>query len=80
MRAGVQTDRACSIREFCELKMPILMFSKNGNYIALKLEEVCRGPVSLCGIDVLANTFCKLLPMSFGPEALGPLAVVSRPV
>ncbi|EFX02867.1 cytidine deaminase [Grosmannia clavigera kw1407] len=26
------------IREFCELKMPIIMFSKNGHYIAVKLE------------------------------------------
>lgn len=29
-----------SIREFCDLQMPILMFDKDGNYCVLKLEEV----------------------------------------
>ncbi|CAK7205503.1 hypothetical protein SEUCBS139899_008279 [Sporothrix eucalyptigena] len=40
------------IREFCALDMPVLMFSKDGHYIGIKLEA--------------------LLPLSFGPEALGP--------
>lgn len=29
-----------SIREFCDLSMPILMFDKDENYCVLKLEEV----------------------------------------
>lgn len=29
-----------SIREFCELSMPILMFDKDGNYCVLRLEDV----------------------------------------
>ncbi|OAA64475.1 cytidine deaminase [Niveomyces insectorum RCEF 264] len=40
------------IREFCELDMPVLMFTKDGHYVAVKL-----------GV---------LLPLSFGPDALGP--------
>ncbi|KAL2127586.1 hypothetical protein VTI74DRAFT_10458 [Chaetomium olivicolor] len=39
------------IREFCDLKMPIIMFDKDERYSVLRLEE--------------------LLPLSFGPEALG---------
>jgi len=40
------------IREFCELRMPIFMFDKDGDFVVMDLE--------------------KLLPMSFGPEALPP--------
>lgn len=29
-----------SIREFCDLKMPILMFDKDGNFCVLRLEDV----------------------------------------
>jgi len=31
-----------SIREFCEPSVPILMFAKNGDYIATTLEVVSR--------------------------------------
>lgn len=30
-----------SIREFCELSMPVLMFDKDGNFHVLRLEQVC---------------------------------------
>lgn len=30
----------CSIREFCDLQMPILMFDKDGNFVVMRLEEV----------------------------------------
>jgi predicted CDP-diglyceride synthetase/phosphatidate cytidylyltransferase len=30
----------CSIREFCDLSIPIIMFDKNSNYVVMKLEEV----------------------------------------
>lgn len=42
------TDMAVllSIREFCDLQMPILMFDKDGNYCVLRLEDV--GPPSGC--------------------------------
>ncbi|KAK4236759.1 cytidine deaminase-like protein [Achaetomium macrosporum] len=42
--------RQC-IREFCELKTPIIMFDKKSNFTVMRLEE--------------------LLPLSFGPSALG---------
>lgn len=29
-----------SIREFCKLSMPVIMFDKDGNYVVLRLEEV----------------------------------------
>ena len=29
-----------SIREFCDLDLPILMFDKDGAYIVMKLEQV----------------------------------------
>jgi hypothetical protein len=29
-----------SIREFCELSVPIIMFDKNSNFVVMKLEEV----------------------------------------
>lgn len=31
----------CSIREFCALEMPILMFDKNQDYVVLRLGQVC---------------------------------------
>lgn len=31
-----------SIREFCELSTPILMFDKNGDYLVQNLEEVSK--------------------------------------
>lgn len=36
--------RRNSIREFCDLKMPLLMFDKDGNFVVLKLEEVSLRP------------------------------------
>lgn len=36
----------CSIREFCDLQMPILMFDKDENFVVLRLEEVSTPPVS----------------------------------
>lgn len=30
-----------SIREFCELDMPIFMFDKNGDFMVARLGEVC---------------------------------------
>lgn len=38
--AWILTRPRLSIREFCELKMPILMFDKDGNYCVLRLEDV----------------------------------------
>ena len=32
--------RVVSIREFCDLQMPLLMFDKDGNFCVLRLEEV----------------------------------------
>lgn len=29
-----------SIREFCDLSVPIIMFDKDSNYVVMKLEEV----------------------------------------
>lgn len=29
-----------SIREFCDLSCPVIMFDKDENYVVLKLEEV----------------------------------------
>ena len=31
---------SCSIREFCDLSIPIIMFDKNSDYLVLRLEEV----------------------------------------
>ncbi len=31
-----------SIREFCELPTPVLMFDKDGAFVVMKLEQVCR--------------------------------------
>jgi hypothetical protein len=39
---GLTTYR--SIREFCDLTMPILMFDQNQDYVVLKLEDVSRLP------------------------------------
>jgi hypothetical protein len=47
-----------SIREFCDLSMPIFMFDKNGDFVVMKLEMVCimllRGMV--CTFREHANT------------------------
>ena len=29
----------CSIREFCDLSVPVIMFDKDSNYVVMKLEE-----------------------------------------
>jgi hypothetical protein len=34
---------AASMREFCDLSMPILLFGKDGSYIATTLDEVRWG-------------------------------------
>jgi hypothetical protein len=34
----------CSIREFCDLSIPIIMFDKDSNYVVMKLEEVSVWP------------------------------------
>jgi hypothetical protein len=34
--------KQCSIREFCDLKIPIFMFDKNEDFVVLKLEEVSK--------------------------------------
>lgn len=59
----------CSIREFCELDMPILMFDKDGSFVVMRLEQVCD---FLSRIVRLLILLVQLLPMSFGPEALPP--------
>ena len=60
--------------------MPVLMFSKDGHYVGVKLEAVRihvlhgRERVPSKGILFvwkLLLTMSKLLPLSFGPEALG---------
>ncbi|KAL1878759.1 hypothetical protein Daus18300_002035 [Diaporthe australafricana] len=46
------------IREFCDLKMPILMFDKDGNYCVLRLEDLLPmsfGPEDLDGTRQPAN-------------------------
>ena len=35
------TDNLISIREFCELDMPIFMFDKDAAFVVMKLEQVC---------------------------------------
>lgn len=39
--AHALTLAVCSIREFCALDMPIIMFDKNQDYVVLKLGQVC---------------------------------------
>lgn len=58
-----------SIREFCDLSTPIMMFDKDGNFSIMKLEEV-RTYTYLCFCHA-ANSDPQLLPLSFGPDALG---------
>lgn len=35
------TARLYSIREFCNLQTPIIMFDKDGSFVVMKLEQVC---------------------------------------
>jgi hypothetical protein len=35
-----------SIREFCELDLPILMFDKDGKFCVMRLQQVCGFKVS----------------------------------
>jgi hypothetical protein len=35
-------DEDISIREFCELPTPIFMFDKDGAFVVMRLEQVCR--------------------------------------
>ena len=64
---------ATSIREFCELPTPVFMFDKNGDFVVMKLEQVsCLKLPDLGCIEVVLTLFLKLLPLSFGPEALPP--------
>jgi cytidine deaminase len=58
----------CSIREFCELQMPIFMFDKDGAFVVMKLEQACI----LLFKDGYTLISSQLLPLSFGPEALPP--------
>ncbi|POR31959.1 Mitochondrial ornithine carrier protein AmcA/Ort1, putative, partial [Tolypocladium paradoxum] len=46
------TRRRCSIREFCDMDMPIIMFDKNEDYVVLTLEQLL--PLSF-GPDHLAR-------------------------
>ena len=60
-----------SIREFCDLSIPILMFDKYSDYLVLRLEEVCPAPCpSLIRPTGKLIPPTQLLPLSFGPEAL----------
>lgn len=45
-----------SIREFCKLNVPVIMFDKDENYVVLTLEEVCFFSLVLfCGIMILMS-------------------------
>jgi len=37
---GKWSDRCTSIREFCDVKVPILMFTKNDSFVVMTMEEV----------------------------------------
>lgn len=65
---GIAERRWYSIREFCSLDTPIIMFDKNEDYVVLRLKQVSFLPlISL----VTGDSFdVKLLPMSFGPDQL----------
>jgi hypothetical protein len=41
------TNALSSIREFCELSMPILMFDKDGKFVVMRLEQVRIMPLRL---------------------------------
>jgi hypothetical protein len=63
--------RGYSIREFCELSVPIIMFDKDSNFVVMKLGEVSTSH-STSSMRVLGCVDrLQLLPLSFGPEALG---------
>ena len=59
-----------SIREFCDLSVPIIMFDKHDNFAVMTLGEVSLdsfdGTTAAVFVDIP-----QLLPLSFGPEALG---------
>lgn len=38
--AGRGSNRYTSIREFCDVKTPIIMFTKNNNFAVMTMEEV----------------------------------------
>ncbi len=54
-----------SIREFCELDMPVWMFDKDGSFQVVRLEQVgCEESVTRCGCaaDLVCGSFfrCRL--------------------
>lgn len=51
-----------SIREFCDLKMPILMFDRDGNYCVLRLEEVSRRSVVHVSTDQCLTSSSSFFP------------------
>lgn len=54
-----------SIREFCSLEMPIIMFDKNEDYAILTLEQVCIVlPAWFTSND--ANELCRFCPCHLG--------------
>jgi hypothetical protein len=44
-----------SIREFCELEMPIIMFDKDGAFAVATLKEVCTLP----GLELANSKRCN---------------------
>lgn len=44
-----------SIREFCDLNMPIVMFDKDGNFCVLRLEDVSLQPNIFDGPNLMTD-------------------------
>jgi cytidine deaminase len=68
------------MREFTDLKAPIIMFDKDDNYIVMRLEEVSSSRLINTHVSFTQKTdqISQLLPVSFGPEALPPPGSLRR--
>lgn len=69
---GSLADWRDSIREFCDLSMPIIMFDKDSNFVVMKLEEVslhfpCHYVKSLLS-DTRSFFPCLSAPITWEPR------------
>lgn len=56
---GADLGGVFSIREFCELDLPILLFDKDGSFQVVRLEQVCFLVSSWCSTDNDLGMHCS---------------------
>lgn len=66
----VPSDLRPSIREFCDLTVPILMFDKNANFVVMTIQEVSTFP-SACECCIFVLNENAAAPALLRPRCAG---------